>query len=296
MRVLAPAKLNLGLRIVGRRADGLHRLESVFVPLDLADELDVRAEEAARPEVALALDGSAEGVPAGERNLAARAAHAFLAASGRRVRVEIGLRKSVPAAAGLGGGSSDAGAVLRALAARFPGALPAHALAKLAEELGADVPFFLDPRPALVHGIGERREPLPGRLPALPVLLANPGEPLATAAVFAAHAASRQPPAAAGGLAPRWRTALAGSPAGLVERLAPLLENDLEPAAERLCPPLGPLREALGEAGAGAVGLSGSGATLYGLFPTAAAASAALGRLALPAGAWARLASTLEPG
>ena len=295
MRVLAPAKLNLGLRIVGRRADGLHELESAFVPLDLADELELRADPAARAEVALELEPGGDGVPADASNLAARAARAFLAASGLCARIGIALRKRVPAAAGLGGGSSDAGAVLRALAALFPGALAPEALAGVALRLGADVPYFLDPRPALVGGVGERRAPLPGRLPALPVLLANPGEPLATARVFAAYAAGARRPAAAGALAARWREALAGPPSGLPGRLAPLLENDLEPAAQELCPALGPLRAALRAAGALAVGLSGSGATLYGLFATPEAAAAARGAR-LPAGAWARVASTLEAG
>ncbi len=294
MRVLAPAKLNLGLRIVGRRADGHHELESAFVPLDLADELDVRAEPGAKAEVALELAEGGDGVPADDRNLAARAARAFLEASRLRARVRIALRKRVPAAAGLGGGSSDAGAVLRALASRFPGAVGPAALAELALTLGADVPFFLDPRPALIQGIGERRAPLPGHLPALAVLLANPGEPLATAGVFAAYAARPHPPAAAGGLAERWRAVLAGP--GLAERLGPLLQNDLEPVAECLCPALGPIRAALRAAGALAVGLSGSGATLYGLFAEVEAASAARARMQLPARAWARVASTLESG
>ncbi len=296
MRVLAPAKLNLGLRIVGRRADGHHELESAFVPLDLADELEVAAEPGAKAEVALELAGRADGVPADGRNLAARAAHAFLEASGLRARVRIALRKRVPAAAGLGGGSSDAGAVLRALAMRFPGAVPPAALAELAVRLGADVPFFLDPRPALVRGIGEHRAPFPGGIPSLSVLLGNPGEPLATASVFAAYAGASREPSPAGRLEELWRAALAGPLDGLAERLGPLLGNDLEPAAELLCPALGPVREALRAAGARAVGLSGSGATLYGLFTSAAAADAARARTKLAAPAWLRVARTLESG
>ena len=296
MRVLAPAQLNLGLRIVGRRADGHHELESAFVPLDLADELEVVVEPCAKAEVELELAGSGDGLPADARNLAARAAHAFLEASGLRARVRIALRKRVPAAAGLGGGSSDAGAVLRALASRFPEALGPAALAELAVRLGADVPFFLDPRPALVGGIGERRAPLPGRIPSLPVLLGNPGEPLATASVFAAYAAGPREPSPAGRVEELWRAALAGPPDGLGERLGPLLENDLEPAAELLCPALGAVRAALRAAGALAVGLSGSGATLYGLFASAAAAEVARARARLPAPAWLRLARTLESG
>ena len=156
MRVLAPAKLNLGLRIVGRRPDGYHELESVFAPIDLADELAIEIEEHSRgpAEVELELAGADPEVPGGASNLAARAAREFLAAAGLRARVRIALAKRIPAAAGLGGGSSDAGAVLRALAGRWPAALRRDALAALALGLGADVPFFLDPRTALVGGIG----------------------------------------------------------------------------------------------------------------------------------------------
>jgi 4-diphosphocytidyl-2-C-methyl-D-erythritol kinase len=202
----------------------------------------------------------------------------------------------VPAAAGLGGGSSDAAAVLRALSARFPGAVGPAELAALALALGADVPFFLDARPALVSGVGERRAELPGRLPALAVLLGNPGTPLATARVFAAYAATGRPHSPPGRLLDAWRSALAGGPEGLPERLDGLLANDLEPAAEALCPGLAPVRAALRAAGALAVGLSGSGATLYGVFATAAGAGSALPRARVPAPGWVRLARTLESG
>jgi 4-diphosphocytidyl-2-C-methyl-D-erythritol kinase len=104
--VEAPAKINLGLRIRGRRADGYHELESVFLPLDLADE--VRVEASAGEGVSLALDGDAAGVPGGDANLALRAARAFAEAAGLGEALAVRLRKRIPAAAGLGGGSSDA--------------------------------------------------------------------------------------------------------------------------------------------------------------------------------------------
>ena len=297
MQVLAHAKLNLGLRVVGRRPDGYHELESLLAPIDFADRLELRVEEGAPREVRLALAGDAGvGVPADARNLAARAARAFLDAAGLQARVEIALEKCVPAAAGLGGGSSDAGAVLRALVRHFPAALEGPALEALALGLGADVPFFLDARPALVSGVGELRAPLSRALPPLALLLANPGAPLATAPVFAAFAASGAAPSARGGLAAALREALAGPAATLPVRLAPVLANDLEPAAEALCPGIAPARDALRAAGARAVGLSGSGATLYGVFADPVEAGAALRRIRLPEGGWARLARTLEAG
>jgi 4-diphosphocytidyl-2-C-methyl-D-erythritol kinase len=282
--------VNFGLRVRGRRGDGYHELESVFLPLDLADDLELEIEEGAAPEVGLTLESGDAGVPAGAENLAALAARGFLEAAGLRARVGVRLRKRIPSGAGLGGGSSDAAAVLRGLATRFSGALAPAALERLALALGADVPFFLDPRPALVTGVGERREPRAG-WPAFHLLLASPGMPLATARVFAAYDAAPAPPPPE----PLRPLVLAlrrnpGDPAAL----AALLANDLEPAARRLEPGLVALREALAASGARAVGMSGSGATLFGVFADAGAARAARGRL--PGGTWARVARTRESG
>ncbi len=188
LRCHAPGKINLGLRIVGRRADGYHELESLFAPLDLGDDVEVAVSESTAFEVKLELEGAGEAIPADETNLACRAAKAFAEAAGLSCRIELQIEKRLPAGAGLGGGSSDAGAVLRALCDLFPGAVDGPRLAELALELGADVPFFLDPRPALVSGIGERLEALDG-LPSLPVLLAHPGVALPTANVFRTVAA-----------------------------------------------------------------------------------------------------------
>jgi 4-diphosphocytidyl-2-C-methyl-D-erythritol kinase len=293
VRIAAPAKVNFGLRIVGRRADGLHELESVFLPLDFADEVELETQGPAAPHVELALVGASEGAPADASNLAARAAEVFLAETGLRCAVRIRLTKRIPAQAGLGGGSSDAGAVLRGLAERFPEALGADALEALALGLGADVPFFLDPCPALVSGVGERREPLEG-WPAWTLLLANPGTPLPTGRVFAAFDAQAVRPATARtGASLRSLTARActGSrdPARALE---PLLHNDLEPAAAGLCPEIEPLRDRLRESGALAVGLSGSGATLYGVFADEGEAARAQQEIAGPG--WARVARTAE--
>ena len=296
-RVGAPAKLNLGLRVCGRRRDGYHALESVFVPLDLADEIGLEVEDADEAAVELALAGEAEGVPGGEQNLAVRAARAFAAAAGLRCRVRIRLDKRIPVAAGLGGGSSDAGAVLRTPSQLFPDAVQAQVLADLALGLGAAVPFFLDPRPARVRGVGEQLEPLSG-VPALAVLLVGPGLPLATARVYEAFDALQPAPASdlAASRPPAfadvpWRAAPGPEFAAALERL---LENDLEPAAVRLCPPIARLRQRLRAAGALAVGLSGSGPTLFGVFADAARAEAGRVRAALEPPSWARVAVTLE--
>lgn len=292
LALAAPAKINAGLRIVGRRPDGYHELVSVFLPLDLADAVEVEVEPAPRTHVELRLAGAAAGVPDDASNLAVCAAEAFLAAAERPARVTVALTKRIPAAAGLGGGSSDAGAVLRALHRLLPGALSDAALHALAQGLGADVPFFLDPRPARVSGVGERREPLPDA-PRWTLLLAGPGVPLGTAEVYRAYdALAKDPPGPAPDPGPLPDPGAGPEADAAWERA---LANDLEPAALRLCPPVGRLRRRLVKAGARAVGLSGSGPTLFGVFPDAPAARRAESALGGEP-AWLRVAATVESG
>lgn len=281
---LAPAKVNLGLRIVGVRPDGYHRLESLFVPLDFGDRVTLRVTPNHAPEVILRITGGGPDVPDDARNLAHRAASQFLAAGSLATRVDISLAKTIPSGAGLGGGSSDAGTVLRALSELMPGAVPETSLAELALELGADVPFFLRPTPSEVRGIGEVIEPRPG-IPSLALLLAHPGPSLSTPEVFRAFDAltprpnpdPQQPP---------WPK----DPSALRAQL----ENDLEPAAIRLCPSIARLREQIESLGASAVGMSGSGATIFGVFDSIAHANEAQQRAGFSAAAWSRVASTQE--
>lgn len=304
--VPAPAKLNLGLRITGIRerepARGYHELASVFVPIDYADTVEIELVEGrpGMPPVELRVAADVPGVPADASNLAFRAAAAFLERAGAPARARLLLHKRVAAGAGLGGGSSDAGAVLRGLAALLPGAVDPGQLEALAVALGADVPFFLDPRPAFVTGIGERRQALP-EIGSLAFVLAHPGVPLATAAVFrafdeatvprAAALTRLDPPSTMPSLSGLRGHGAASDLRHLASQLDTLLENDLEPAALRLCPAIGPLREALRRAGAQGVGLSGSGPTVFGLFPDAAAARNAAERLSLAPPAWCRVAA-----
>ena len=257
---LAPAKLNLGLRVVGRRDDGYHLLESLFIPLELADrvQLEVEEEGAATTAVSLALAGRAGDVPAGDDNLVVRAARAFLDAAGVAARIAVTLDKQIPVGAGLGGGSSDAAAVLRALARHFANKLSDRRLAEVAVRLGADVPFFLDPRPAWVTGIGEQIEAV-SPFPAFDVLLVTPAPPLATAEVFRAFAAALTPPGPSRRMPP-----LRDGPGWFPT--ATLLANDLEPVAARLRPAIERVRSEIGRLGAEAVAMSGSGPTVFGLF------------------------------
>jgi 4-diphosphocytidyl-2-C-methyl-D-erythritol kinase len=258
MLVHAPAKLNLCLYLGPRRRDGLHELCSLFEPLALADLIEVSA--AARDEVICA---GVEG-----ENLAARALTALRERGWKRQPLRIEIEKRVPVAAGLGGGSADAAAVLR-LAAGEVGDLRA-----LAAELGADVPSQLRPTLALVRGAGERVEPLPEPAAHAAVLLPDGGG-LATADVFAA--ADRLGAGREAGeleaLAGRLRAA-AGAGASPLS-YPDLLVNDLEAPARSLRPGIGDALDELREAGAAVALLSGSGPTAVGLFADLAAARAA---------------------
>jgi len=146
----APAKLNLFLHVVGRRADGYHELQSVFVPIDLADTLDFES----RSDGAIERSGDVIGDV--ERDLAVRAAHLLQAESRTALGVSIHVEKRIPAGSGMGGGSSDAATTLIALNRLWNLHWPRERLAALALRLGADVPFFVGPGPAFVEGVGER--------------------------------------------------------------------------------------------------------------------------------------------
>jgi 4-diphosphocytidyl-2-C-methyl-D-erythritol kinase len=265
---LAPAKINFCLRVLGRRLDGYHELDSLILPLALCDEVRLDLTLDRTMEVSCRCPGHPE--LEGEGNLAARAARAYLEAAGRRARVELEIDKRIWVAAGLGGGSSDAAAVLRILD-EATSLLPPAALATLAASLGADVPFFLGRGPARARGRGERLDPLPP-LPKLDVVLCNPGAPLATPAVYQALGLA---PGASTSRQPIDEARLGRLPDGLLE----LCENDLGPAAERLCPTVTALRRELLAAGARVACVTGSGPTVFGVFGDPASARAAARKL-----------------
>ena len=261
----APAKINLTLHVTGRRPDGYHLLDSLVVFADLGDVLRVAPAETASLRVTGPM---ADGVPTGPENLVRRAAELM------GVAAEIELEKHLPAAAGIGGGSSDAAATLRALA-ELTGRPPPAEVARL----GADVPVCLAARPARMRGIGERVSPVSG-LPDLAAVLVNPGAAVPTPEVFARLERRENPPMP--DPLPRWETA-----AELVRWLA-AQRNDLEAAARAVAPEIGTALAALAAMpGCGLARMSGSGATCFGLFADRAAAGAAAAALARP-GWWVR--------
>ena len=250
----APAKLNLLLHVLGRRPDGYHELETVFVPIDLADTLHLWR----RPDARIERAGDLAGVPP-ESDLALRAARLLQQACGTRDGATIAIDKRIPMGAGLGGGSSDAATVLMALNRLWRLDWPRERLAELALELGADVPFFLLGQPAYARGVGERLAPLDAAahpwLPCLAVLVAPPAH-VATAAVFGAPNLTRDTePLTMPGLSRGW--------SGLPGR------NDLEPVVLAQSPEVARARQALDQAmqqaglSVASVRMTGSGACVF---------------------------------
>lgn len=271
VEVRARAKVNLGLEVLGRRPDGYHELRSVMWAIDLADRVILEGAEAG---IALECDGP--DVPRTPENLAWRAAALVAEATGARVGVRIRITKRIPVAAGLGGGSADAAAVLAGLGPLWGVRLGQGRRRDLATALGMDVPFFLGRSPALAWGRGERLRALRAAME-LPLVVVNPGFPLSTREVY-------------GRLVPqdfgdgRRVHALAHALARGAAAVAPAVVNGLEPAARRLWPGLDEVKAALLEAGCRAAVMSGSGPSVLGIAPSQRAAEGV--REALSRGPW----------
>lgn len=264
----APAKVNLYLRVTGRRSDGKHELDSLVVFADVADRVALLGEDRGGPR--LAIEGPfAAGLSAGEDNLVLRAADFAAARGAKAARARFRLTKNLPHAAGIGGGSADAAATLRLLGRAFGIA----GIGAGAETLGADVPVCLGSRSARMRGIGEELAEAP-LLPPLGLCLVHPGIALATARIFAAYPERNSEPAA---LPAGWADAEA-----LAADLG-RLQNDLEATAIALCPVIAEALAAIATApGALLARMSGSGATCYGLFRDEGAACEAARRLGRP--------------
>jgi 4-diphosphocytidyl-2-C-methyl-D-erythritol kinase len=256
--MLAPAKLNLCLYVGPKRDDGLHEIRSVFEPLELADEL--RLSEAAADEVIC------EGIEGPDLTAKALAALRENGWNGPPLRIEV--TKRVPVAAGLGGGSADAAAVLRLARGQVEG------LRAIAAKIGADVPSQLQPRACLVAGAGEVIEPAPPPAEHGVVLIPQ-AEGLATAQVYAEADRLGTPrgDAELEAIRRQLRDAVdeGGSPLDYREHLI----NDLQPAAISLRPEIEDALRALEDAGAAHAMVTGSGPTAFGIYPTVNAALAA---------------------
>jgi 4-diphosphocytidyl-2-C-methyl-D-erythritol kinase len=286
LRDVAHAKLNLTLEVLGHRRDGYHELRSLVAFAELGDTLSFEPER----DLALVIEGPFASALEGD-NLITAAAEAAKALDPGIGLGRFSLDKTLPVAAGLGGGSADAAAALRLIARANPGALASAALEGLAASLGSDVTACLRSRPALMTGRGEQVTPVEG-LPPCGVLLVNPGLPLAAGAVYGALGA---PPLSAPAKEPPVLPNLAGNFDALVA-YANARANDLEPAAIKLVPEIAEVLAALERLdGARLVRLSGSGPTCFALFATEDEAQHAAATVATTRPSWWVAATRLLP-
>lgn len=281
--VSAPAKVNLFLRVLAREEGGYHALETLFCALSLADTVRVRR---GAPGIRLHVEGGVDTGPP-ERNLCVRAAERFHAALGEGPAVDVHLAKRIPSAAGLGGGSSDGAAALRALNALHGEPFDRAALLRMAIELGSDVPFFAcGSALALAWSRGERLLALPP-LPPRPVIVAHPGVAMPTAEAFRRIAERR-----GGGYAPDARS-LALDGLRDWQSVAALAENDFEAVVAEEIPFIPLATSALRQGGARIAMMAGSGSSVFGVFDDEDARDRTLERMrGLRMRAWA--AQTLD--
>ncbi|MCR4829584.1 MAG: 4-(cytidine 5'-diphospho)-2-C-methyl-D-erythritol kinase [Bacteroidales bacterium] len=251
-------KINLGLHVVRRREDGYHDLETIFLPVPLSDELEITpAPQLSFEQDGIPLDSDAEG------NLVLKAYRIMQQEFGERIGpVHIRLTKHIPFGAGLGGGSSDAAFALKMLNGLFDMQLSSSKLCRLAARLGADVPFFIDNRAAFATGIGDQLTPLTSNpLKGWRLVLAKPNEAVTTAEAYR-------------GIVPREQrgahdplqgdlTVLVTHP---VDEWKKLIVNDFEPSVFAVHPRIAQAKEAIYAAGARYAAMSGSGATVFGIF------------------------------
>ncbi len=258
IQLLAPAKITPYLRVLERRPDGYHDVDLALVPISLYDSLNFRLTPGA--PTALTVE-SPEPLGPEADNLVLRAARAYREALAEPVSAAIHLTKRIPAAAGLGGGSADAAATLVALERLMGSPLGPGRLREIAAGLGADVPFFLDPRPCRAQGSGKRLQPLPGGV-VLPLVVVKPAFPIRTAEAYGAVRPSAENLDAPG--FPR------------LGKMHDSLHNDFEAALFPRFPELGAIKARLLAAGALGALLSGTGSAVFGVFPSETARDGAL--------------------
>ncbi len=283
VELVAPAKINLALHVTGRRADGYHLLETLVVFAADGDRIGVSPASEDRFEIT---GPFAAGLPADASNLVARARDLMRRrCDGAAAPVAITLEKNLPVASGLGGGSSDAAATMRALGCAWQHEEAPSTLGDAALALGADLPMCLAARPLVARGIGEAVTPVDG-FPALEIVLVNPGVPVSTREIFARMESRANPPLPEPG---PLRDA-----ADVAAYLA-ATRNDLEPAARALAPQIGEAAADLSAQGALAARMTGSGATCFGIFADRRAARRAAERIQARHPGWFVLATRTLP-
>lgn len=273
MKIRAPAKINLRLRVVGKRSDGYHLLDTIMVPVSLYDEIEIKKlklRRRSRPmQPALTVTCDPPSLPQGEGNLVYQAARLIMNQSGVAAALHIHIRKRIPVGAGLGGGSTDAAKTLVGLNRMLQLGLSSKRLEKLGALLGADVPFFIQAKPARARGIGDHLQTLP-RLPKLSLVILYPKFAVSTAWVYRNLRFKLTKPTVKFSIV---------SLLGNINRIIELLVNDLEAVTIARHPKIGTLKKKLIQAGALGALMSGSGSSVFGIFTSHQQARQAFNRL-----------------
>ncbi len=252
MEVSSPAKINLFLQVIGKRPDGYHDLRTLMCCIGLYDTIRLRFDEKT-----ISLDCTHPDVPRDRTNLAWRAAKLFFECHQTGSGVYIAIDKTIPVGSGLGGGSSNAAAVLKGLNTHYKSPFSHQEMIRMARRVGADVPFFIAGKPAVATGIGDVLEPC-DQLRPYPILLVFPPTPVSTAEVYKKLRLTENKKAINKNIFKSdWGAHAAG-----------LLVNDLEAVASEICPDIQEAKQALLAHGALGAAMSGSGSAVFGIFET----------------------------
>ncbi|HKY62017.1 MAG TPA: 4-(cytidine 5'-diphospho)-2-C-methyl-D-erythritol kinase [bacterium] len=249
--LLSPGKVNLRLDIVGKRSDGYHELRSLMERVSLADEIEMKI-----VEKGITVTCDHEGVPTDESNIAFKAVKEILAYSSRNVGVEVHIKKMIPVAAGMGGGSSNAATVIKGINHLLKLKLPKEKLMKIGLKVGADVPFFLFEGPALAEGIGEQLKKVKA-MPKLLFLIVNPSISVRTDWVYSKFQLENMKCNGNTEVPNIYRTK---------KDVAKILHNDLEKVTIKEFPIVGEIKDEMLKLGALASMMTGSGPTVFGIF------------------------------
>ncbi len=270
VRLIANAKLNLGLRVLSKRPDGFHELRTLFQTISLADWIDLSYRPSRVREVTLEANLD---IP---HNLIVRAAHALLDEVGIAGRIHAKLTKRIPMGGGLGGGSANAAAMLLGLPALMKRRVPLTVLSRIGAALGSDIPFFLHGGRAIGLGRGTELYPLPDG-PSEAVLLVTPGFPIATPEAYRKISANlgAESASTAAFEAQVWQ----GEGRGFYGDKRGSLVNDFEPSAFEQFPQLAAIQKRLWATGASPAGMTGSGSTMYGIYGSKQDAESAAAKL-----------------
>lgn len=262
---LCPAKVNIFLKVLSRRPDGYHEIYSLMQPVSLYDVIEISLSPGSSTHVRC----KGYGVPEGRSNLACRAAEAFLEKTGVDAGVDIHITKNIPIGAGLGGGSSDAAGVLMGMNAMTGSGLSDLDLMALGAGLGSDVPFFILRGPALASGRGEALRRV--KTPHCHYVLVNPSIHVSTEWAYANLDLTKK--------AKDNTLTYSEADFSSAEKLAGILENDLEAVTAQRYPEIGLIKDALAGYGADGSLMSGSGSTVFGVFSDATRAQTAFERI-----------------